>query len=113
MKTKKMTSRMTAVAMLLLMSLPQAVVAQTVEESPSAGAMVGDLLIARPLLLATTLLGGAVYLVTLPISVAGGNSVDAADTLLLKPAEATFVRCLGCTRPGYKSDAHDVEENEE
>ena len=103
---------MTAVAMLLLMSLPQIVVAQTVEEEPSAGAMVGDLLIARPLLLVTTLLGGAVYLVTLPISVAGGNAAAAADTLLVKPAEATFVRCLGCTRSGYKSDAYDVGENQ-
>lgn len=111
MKTKKMTSVITAVAMFLLISLPQAVVAQTVEEEPSAGAMAGDLLLARPLLMATTLLGGAVYLVTLPFSLAGGNAGNAADTLVVKPAEAAFIRCLGCTRPGYKSEAYSVEEN--
>lgn len=111
MKTRKMTSMITAVVMLLVMSLPQAVVAQTVDEEPSAGAMAGDLLLARPLLLATTVLGGALYIVTLPFSVAGGNAKAAADTLVGKPAEATFIRCLGCTQPGYKSEAYDVDEN--
>ena len=70
--------------------------AQTVDENPSAMAMGGDLLIARPLLLVTTLAGAAVFLVSLPFTAAGGNVETAAQTLVGGPAEATFVRCLGC-----------------
>lgn len=73
-----------------------------VDESPSAGAMVGDLLVARPLGLAITLGGTAAFLVSLPFTLAGGNTGEAAQTLVVGPARNTFVRCLGCTEAGYR-----------
>ena len=69
---------------------------QAEAESPSFMAMTGDLLIARPLMLVTTIVGGAVFVVSSPFSAAGDNLDQAADTLVTKPFNATFKRCLGC-----------------
>jgi hypothetical protein len=49
-----------------------------------------------------TVLGTATYIVSLPFTLAGGNSAEAAETLVVGPARATFVRCLGCTKTGRK-----------
>lgn len=98
-------SRLTAVLSLaLVLVAPQIGYSQTVEEEPTALAMVGDLVLARPLLLAFTVVGTAAYIISLPFSLAGGNAKAAAETLVIGPGEATFVRCLGCTKPGYKKD---------
>lgn len=64
---------------------------------PSALAMFGDALIVRPVMTAATAGGIAVYAVTLPFSIIGGNSEEAGDTLVKTPAWTAFVRCLGCT----------------
>ena len=72
-----------------------------VNEDPSALAMGTDLLVIRPVMLATTVIGSAVWLVSLPFSAAGGNMKQAADTLVVGPGKATFVRCLGCVGEGY------------
>ena len=58
--------------------------------------MAADVLIARPALLALTLVGTALYVVSLPFSVIGGNTAEAAEVLVAGPARATFTRCLGC-----------------
>lgn len=73
-----------------------------VEEDPSMLAMTSDLLFVRPVMLVTTAVGSAVWLVSSPFSFAGGNAMQAADTLVVGPAKATFVRCLGCTDDGYE-----------
>ncbi|WP_336365580.1 hypothetical protein [Marinobacter sp. C2H3] len=87
-----------------LMSASSLGYAQAVDESPSALAMAGDALFVRPALLATTIVGTAIYIVSLPFSALGGNAAEAGKVLVVGPAEATFVRCLGCTRSGYKND---------
>lgn len=84
-----------------LLLIPQMGYSQAVDEDPSAMAMAGDLVVARPLLLAATAVGAAVYVVSLPFSLAGGNSIEAGKTLVVGPAMSTFVRCLGCTQSGY------------
>lgn len=89
-----------------------------VEEDPSAAAMVGDLLIARPIGLGITVLGSLAYVVSLPFTLAGGNSKEAAETLMIGPARSTFMRCLGCTKTGRKvdqdeQDAMDAEKTED
>ncbi len=105
-------SRLLSVAALSATLLaPQLAFAQdvgSVDEEPSALAMVGDAIIARPLGLVFTVVGAATYLVTLPFSALGGNAGEAGRVLVVGPAEATFVRCLGCTRPGYKHDVVDT-----
>lgn len=66
-------------------------------DRPSEMAMMGDVLVARPLLLASTAVGLVTYTLTLPFSVLGGNEKEAAQKLVVAPARATFLRCLGCT----------------
>ena len=96
---------LTAAALSVTLLAPQLSFAQVaVDEEPSALAMVGDALIARPLGLVFTVVGAATYLVTLPFSALGGNAKEAGKVLVVGPAEATFVRCLGCTRSGYKHE---------
>ena len=86
--------------------------ARAIDESPSALAMTGDALIARPVLLATTVVGAAVYVVSLPFSLLGGNAKEAGETLVVGPAKATFVRCLGCTKVGRAQEPVAQEDSE-
>ena len=65
------------------------------EEGPSAGAMAADLVLARPLGIASTVLGSAVFIVSLPFSLPGGNTKKVFKTTVVKPAEFTFKRPLG------------------
>lgn len=85
---------------------PMAAQAKDVNEKPGFGAMVGDLLIARPLGLVVFAVGTATFVATLPFSLLGGNTMEAGKTLMVKPAEEVFVRCLGCTRDGRKEKVH-------
>ncbi len=64
---------------------------------PSGLDMTADLLIGRPVLLATTIIGSAIWLVALPFSALGGNIEESTEVLVKGPARATFTRCLGCS----------------
>jgi hypothetical protein len=64
-------------------------------DEPTIGTMLMDGLVLRPLGLVGTVVGTAGWIVTLPFSLLGGNAGDAADTMIIKPAEYTFVRPLG------------------
>ncbi|WP_430460907.1 outer membrane beta-barrel protein [Thalassolituus sp. LLYu03] len=70
--------------------------AELIEESPSAGAMVADAVLARPLYFVLSQAGALVYGVTLPFTLLGGNADEAAEALVVTPLQAAFVRCLGC-----------------
>ncbi len=74
---------------------------EDIKEDPSAAAMVVDAVVARPLLFVATVIGSAVFVVSLPFSAAGGNMDAAAEALVKTPARATFQRCLGCEGSGY------------
>lgn len=64
-------------------------------EAPSAGAIIGDLLLARPAGLVATVVGTAVFIVALPFSLPSRSVDTVAQTLIVKPATFTFVRPLG------------------
>ncbi|MCQ4324121.1 multidrug transporter [Stutzerimonas stutzeri] len=70
-------------------------------EAPKAYSMIGDLIIARPLLIAATVIGAGVFVVSLPFTALGGNVGEAGQALVVEPGKAAFVRCLGCTASGY------------
>ncbi len=72
-------------------------------EAPKAYSMIGDLVIARPLLIGATVIGAGLFVVSLPFSALGGNVAEAGQALVVEPGKAAFVRCLGCTRSGYGS----------
>lgn len=69
--------------------------AQPQTASPSGAAMLVDGIIVRPLGIAATLIGGVVFVVTLPFSALGGNVGEAGQALVGDPARMTFKRPLG------------------
>ncbi|BCX71052.1 MULTISPECIES: multidrug transporter [Pseudomonas] len=71
-------------------------------QNPPAYAMMGDLLIARPLLVVATVIGAGVFVVSLPFTALGGGVGDAGQALVVDPAKAAFVRCLGCIGEGFE-----------
>lgn len=95
---------LTAAVVSTAMMASSLTIAQEVDEEPSPLAMAGDALIARPLGVVITAAGTILYVATLPFSLLGGNAGEAGKALVVAPAEATFVRCLGCTKSGYKHD---------
>ena len=73
-------------------------------QTPKAYAMLGDLIIARPLLIGATAIGAVAFVVSLPFTALGGNVAEAGEALVLEPGKEAFVRCLGCDTSGYKQD---------
>ena len=66
-------------------------------QTPKAYAMLGDLIIARPLLIGATATGAVAFVVSLPFTALGGNVKEAGQALVADPAREAFARCLGCT----------------
>lgn len=63
--------------------------------TPSAGAMVADAVLVRPLGLAATAIGAAVFLVALPFTAIAGDVGQVGHELVVRPARMTFARPLG------------------
>ena len=57
--------------------------------------MIADMVLLRPAGFLGTLLGAAVFIISLPLSAIGGNSKEALDKLVKEPAKYTFYRPLG------------------
>lgn len=68
---------------------------QTVDNEISGSAMTADFVLVRPLGIVATVLGCAVFIVSLPFSALGGNTKQASQKLVKEPAEFTFTRPLG------------------
>ena len=68
---------------------------QTRDIDVSAGAMAADFLFVRPLGIVATVLGAAIFVVSLPFSALGGNTKEASQKLVVDPAQFTFKRALG------------------
>ncbi|MCZ6458585.1 MAG: hypothetical protein O6766_04410 [Gammaproteobacteria bacterium] len=68
------------------------------EGAPSAEAVAIDIIVARPLGVVITGVGAALFIVSLPFSLLGGNVGEAGKALVGGPAKETFMRCLGCSR---------------
>ena len=117
-KAKKQRSvkqkALTVAASLSLMaaSMQPALAAIEIDESdfgPSYGTMLADTTVGKPLQLVSAVTGTALYLVSLPFSLIGGNADQAQQKLFVEPWNA-MGRCLGCTVAEdnyYKSQATD------
>ncbi len=86
----------------VLLSLPAQ--AESIKETPSAGAMVADALVARPLYFALSQIGAVVYTATLPFTLLGNNADQAAESLVVAPLQGAFLRCLGCGKMDSQVD---------
>jgi hypothetical protein len=54
-----------------------------------------DAVVVRPACLVATVLGSAIFVVALPVAAISKSVKKTADTLVAKPAKATFTRPLG------------------
>ena len=70
--------------------------------APSSAVVAADAIIGRPLGLATTIAGTAVFLVTLPFSLPSESTTEAAWGMVGRPGGWTFVRPLGRSAPVYE-----------
>ena len=82
-------------AALLSFSVPSVAAESVVDDAPSAEAMTFDLFIMRPLSLAGTVVGTAIYIVALPFNLLTLNLAEPGRRLVVEPAKYTFVRDLG------------------
>ncbi len=78
-----------------LVLVPLGAEALAAGKDPSAGAMIADTFLARPLGLVTIIAGSAVFVVSLPFSALGGNASTAVQKLVKDPFVFTFKRPLG------------------
>ena len=86
-----------AVGMASVPAYAEEILDDQINDRPTTLTMIGDVVLARPMLLAITTLGTGLFLVTLPFSALGGNVKEAANTMVIGPGKSTFTRCLGCT----------------
>ena len=68
---------------------------KTLNNDISADAMAADLVLVRPLGIVATVLGCAIFIVSLPFSALGGNAKEAGQKLVIDPTKFTFKRALG------------------
>jgi hypothetical protein len=72
------------------------------ENHDDSGLMTADIALARPVGAVATVAGLAIFVVSAPFSVLGGNSKEAWNSLVVSPADYTFKRPLGhfdCEQP--------------
>ena len=75
---------------LLMFARPTQAAAET-----DGGAIIADVLIARPACLVATAVGSVFFVLSLPFALASKSVDHTADTLVVQPARATFTRSLG------------------
>jgi len=93
--------KLLSVLLVVLLAVSFAVTPVLAVEGPEgpqhrgADAMLLDAFFLRPLGLVSLVGGTALFIVTLPFSIPGGNTQKAANRLIADPAEYTFSRPLG------------------
>lgn len=93
--------RQIGLVLVALLLAPSVFAQSSIDEKPNAFAMAGDLVVARPIGLVMTAVGGAAFIVSLPFTALAGSVSESAENLVLGPGKETFVRCLGCRVSGY------------
>ncbi len=94
---RKLTAQLLAVLIAVSSVMPAVSYADRIDERPTASEMALDAL-ARPVMLVGTVIGTGLFIVSLPFSLLGGNTMEAGKTLIAEPFKATFIRCLGCSK---------------
>src|SRR3954469_5708601 len=80
-------------SVLILLSIKPANAATT--DQDNGGAIIADVLIARPLCLAATAVGSVAFVLALPFAAMTHGVNRAGNALVVTPAKATFTRPLG------------------
>jgi hypothetical protein len=80
---------------LLMLSFNSIALASGPEAKPSPAIIVADVLLLRPLVLAGTILGGAAFVISLPVTLPFKTTEPVAKHLVIEPLNFTFERPLG------------------
>jgi hypothetical protein len=91
---RRFTNLLVACTLLVMACQGRAADSQ-IDTAPSAEAMTFDLFVLRPLALACTVVGTAVYIVALPFNILTLNLAEPGRRLVVEPAKFTFTRDLG------------------
>lgn len=94
--SSKLKKTLLSLSVCIALVVPGLSQAGRIDEPPTPLAMIGDIMV-RPIMAGATVIGAGLFLGTLPFSLPGGNAGQAGDVLVVKPFQATFMRCLGCT----------------
>jgi hypothetical protein len=82
-------------AAILMASTPPSL-ATTYDDGPyNGGAVAVDVFLVRPFCLLGTIIGSAIFVVSLPVAIPSRSVHSAAHALVVVPAHATFTRPLG------------------
>lgn len=71
-------------------------------ERPGFHLVFWDAVLVKPIGLISTVVGSALFVVTLPVTLPTGTVGEAGATLVGDPFMDTFMRCLGCTEVGWR-----------
>ena len=89
-----MKDRLTTLACVLALGFA-GTTASLAQEQPSVPVKAADAVLVRPLCLASTVVGGTLFLLSLPVTAILKKTKPVADALVVAPAKATFTRPLG------------------
>jgi hypothetical protein len=90
MSTKLLTTILCVLALLLSTITPASAAGDTAAMSVAV-----DVVLARPASFAMTILGSALFVVSLPVAIPAKSVEKVAHTLVVTPAKDTFTRPLG------------------
>jgi hypothetical protein len=93
-KIKDMNAKLLTVICVLTISLSSASFGSEYDNTGPL-TVAADAVLIRPACLVATVLGSAIFVVALPIATISKSVKKTADTLVAKPARATFTRPLG------------------
>jgi hypothetical protein len=90
MSTKLLTTVLCVLALLLSAITPASAAGDTAATSVAV-----DVIVARPVSFAMTVIGSALFVVSLPVAIPAKSVEKVARTLIVTPAKDTFTRPLG------------------
>lgn len=96
-KIAKQCAMFLLIATLILVPFGATVLAEEKAQSKDigSGAMIADLVFLRPLGFVATVAGAGLFIVSLPFTIMGDNTVQAGEKLFNEPFRFTFGRPLG------------------
>ena len=90
-----MKAKLVTTICVLAISLGSAATCSATDDNGGPMEVAADALVVRPVCLAATVVGSAVFVVALPAAALSKSVKKTANTLVVKPANATFKRPLG------------------
>jgi hypothetical protein len=93
-----MKSKMIAVVCVLALVLTtgtQRAFGSNYDSTANPGSIAIDAVLVRPACFVATIVGGALFIISLPVAIPSRSVHRAAHALVVKPADATFKRPLG------------------